>query len=358
MAAVIAEQKFYLPAVLPEGLPLVPEILVPRLGEYLLEKGNITHAQLSRALQHQAEMANSGHPILLGQALRELGFVDTETLDQAITVQILQLHYVLEDINRQLERRVQERTHELEQALQNLAELNQLKANFIANISHELRTPLTHIKGYLDILAEGSLGSLTPQQNKVLGVIRKAEGRLEKLIEDLIQYSFAARGALNLKLTTTNLSEVVKSAINQVSHKAETAGISIGITLPQDLPPVRCDKDKIAWVLAQLLDNAVKFTSEGGLVELEALPDDRFISIAVTDTGIGIPPERMNELFEPFHQLDSSTTRRYGGTGLGLALSSRILEGHGTRLKVQSVVGEGSRFEFSLPIAAKSKERE
>jgi signal transduction histidine kinase len=119
---------------------------------------------------------------------------------------------------------------------------------------------------------------------------------------------------------------------------------------------VRADEEKIGWVLSHLVDNALKFTPEHGRVEIEAVLESSLVTISVTDTGIGIPPERLQEIFEPFHQLDSSATRRFGGTGLGLAMAQRIVEAHGSRIKVQSELGRGSRFEFSLPVLKSAKE--
>jgi signal transduction histidine kinase len=350
MAAVLAERKVKLPEKLSTGLPMIPEVLVPRLGDYLVENGEITSSELTQALQYQKDKEAAGSSIMIGQALRELGFIDAETLDQAVTVQILQLHTALRQTNRQLEQRVQERTSELQRALTKLTDLNQLKANFIANISHELRTPLTHIKGYLDILADGGLGDLNSEQSNALTVIRRAETRLEKLIEDLIQFSLASRGELNLNISSVDLGEMIRISANQAMYKARAGEITLEIMVVESLPLVQCDEEKIIWVIAQLLDNAIKFTPKGGRVEIEAAHEDGFVTIAVTDTGIGIPAERLNEIFEPFHQLDGSSTRRYSGTGLGLALSSRIIEAHGTQVKVQSKEGKGSRFEFSLPV--------
>ncbi len=162
IAAVLAERQLQLGGSPLAAPALTPEILVPRLGNYLIEQGVLAPADLERALAYQRQKAQAGDPLLLGQALRELGLVDRETIDGAITVQILQLQSALQQANRELEARVKERTLELERAIEKLTELNKLKANFIANVSHELRTPLTHIKGYLDLLAEGSLGDLTP----------------------------------------------------------------------------------------------------------------------------------------------------------------------------------------------------
>lgn len=345
IAAALAERELQLPA----GIPMTPEVLVPRLGDYLVEKGKLNSDQLNHALSFQRQKAETGQSILIGQALRELNLIDDETLDLAVTEQILHLQSALQHANRELEARVQERTRELQKAISKLSELNQLKANFIANISHELRTPLTHIKGYLGILAEGGLGELNPDQADALEVILRAEGRLEKLIEDLIQFSLASRGELKLNLAPFLVPEMIRSIVNETSYKATSCGIRVFTSIGDGLPAVLCDGEKIGWVITQLLDNAIKFTPRGGLVKLNAFHKDSSVTIAVIDNGIGIPENKLNDIFEPFHQLDGSATRRYGGTGLGLALSHRILAAHGVALVVRSKADVGSSFSFSLP---------
>src|SRR3990172_1175386 len=143
---------------------LTPEMLVPRMGEYLIHKGLITAENLQKALNYQQEAIAKGTPILLGQALIELKLLERAELDQAVTEQIIQLRSALQAANRTLEHRVEERTAELQKALERVSELSQLKSNFVANISHELRTPLTHIKGYVELLITESLGPLTEEQ--------------------------------------------------------------------------------------------------------------------------------------------------------------------------------------------------
>jgi signal transduction histidine kinase len=349
-AAAVVEWSVISPTQVPAGVSLAPEILVPRMGDTMLEQGIIQPEQLQGALEYQKKRAEEGHPLLLGQALLELGLVTREALDQVITLQILQLQNALSDANRQLEKRVQERTADLQRALERLSELNQLKSNFIANISHELRTPLTHLKGYLDILAQGGLGEMNSQQTDVFAIMQRAEVRLERLIEDLIQFSLASRGELNIRLSPIDLEGMTQGIVGRLMGKAETGEVNLVVNLPTGLPQVRADEEKIGWVLSHLVDNALKFTPEHGRVEIEAVLESGLVTIAVTDTGIGIPQERLQEIFEPFHQLDSSATRRFGGTGLGLAMAQRIVEAHGSKIKVQSVMGRGSRFEFSLPV--------
>lgn len=349
LAAVLAEQAIYSPTQFPSGLPLAPEALVPRLGDSLIEKGLLQQEGLNHALEFQQAKARTDHPVLIGQALVELGLIDRTSLDEVVTEQIIQLQHALQETNRQLEQRVEQRTADLQSALNKLTELNQLKSNFISNISHELRTPLTHIKGYLDILSDFSLGPLTPLQSDAVQVLKRAEARLENLIDDLIQFSLAARGELSLRFDDFPLSELIDQIASQSQQKARLKDVNISVCIPSELSPVRADKDKIGWVINQLLDNAIKFTPAGGSVRLEAFQDNGKIQLSIQDNGIGIPPERIAEIFEPFHQLDSSVTRHYSGTGLGLAMVRRILDAHGSQINVASSVDKGTRFDFYLP---------
>lgn len=348
LAAILAENALAV-SNLPTGMPVVPEVLVPRLGEYLIAKGMLNQAQLDEALRYQQEKIDSGEPLLLGQALLALEYLDREKLDQAITEQILELQAALRQANRRLEQRVRERTAELQHALNKLTELNQLKSNFISNISHELRTPLTHIKGYLELLLDRGLGPVTEDQSHALSVMYRASQRLENLISDLLRISMSARGEFTLNMTSLSLPAIMHSVEAQSESKASTRKITLKTRMPGELPPVRGDKEKLTWVLMQLVDNAVKFTEPGGQVVISAKKTPQGVCLDVTDTGVGIPEDRLDEIFEPFHQLDGSSTRRHEGTGLGLALVRRIVEAHGALIRVRSKEGQGTRFEFTLP---------
>lgn len=352
LAVNLVEQQALKPMRPPKDVPLAPELLVPRIGDFLLQNNLITAEQLQQALQYQQERAQSGQPLLLGQALLELGVIDRATLDRAITAQILELQNALKEANRTLQKRVQERTQELQQALERLSELNALKANFVANVSHELRTPITHLKGYLNLLADGSLGPLTAAQREALSILQRAEERLERLIEDLIQFSLATRGELSLTTSRVLIQQLLPSLLERAQETAKARQVELRASIDQSAPAVQADYEKIGWVIGQLLDNAIKFTPAGGEVRLLLTSQQKLVTIAVVDNGIGIPKERLGEIFEPFYQLDASPTRRYPGTGIGLTLAKRIVEAHGSQIRVESVVGKGSRFEFSLPAAA------
>jgi signal transduction histidine kinase len=351
LIALLAERA-YLDG-LPQAAPFstTPEAVVPRIGEYLIEQGLLTSAQLEAALARQREMSDRGQRRLLGQTLVEMKMVDHETLDRAVTRQIIELHAALQEANRTLERRVAERTAELRRALERLAELNQIKANLISNVSHELRTPLAHIMGYVELLEEAQLGPLTEEQQKAVGVIHRGTDRLGRLIEDLIEFSTASRSGVVLKLQPVDLPAVMKSVLERSQAKADKAGVRLATQIPPDVRGVQADAEKLNWVLFQLVDNGIKFTPGGGEVVLSASRDGSSVRLAVADTGIGIPPERQEEIFEPLHQLDGSPTRRYGGTGLGLALVRLILSAHDAQVRVQSQPGTGTTLSFQLPAA-------
>jgi signal transduction histidine kinase len=259
------------------------------------------------------------------------------------------LRSAFQSSHRNLEQRVKERTADLNEALQRLSELSQMKANFVANISHELRTPLTHVKGYLELLVTESLGPISDEQRQALQVSQRATTKLESLIEDIIMFSLASRGEMSMKLDNADIGRIVSLAAKSASNKAEERGVQIIVVVPQNIPAVQADPEKIGWVVNQLLDNGIKFTPAGGTVVI-ALKEEgiNLVICSVTDTGIGIPASSLNEVFEPFHQLDASSTRHFGGTGLGLALVRQIVEAHGSLLDIQSVEGKGSTIKFPL----------
>ncbi len=345
IAAAIAEREVQAPY----EVPLAPEVLVPRIGEYLLQEGVLNEEQLQAALGYQAEARQKGKNILLGQALLELGFVDRETLDQAITIQILKLHAALKEANQTLLQRVAERTKELHQALTRLSELSQLKANFIANISHELRTPLTHLRGYLEILNSEHMGALNAAQKNLVSILLQAENRLETLIDNLIQFSLATRGELQMHLERTELAPLARATLQSFGERAREKNLALIPHIEEPLPAVRADAEKIQWILQQLVDNALKFTPENGEVRMRVYCENNLVNVSVCDTGIGIPEEQLESLFTPFHPFDRQATAEHSGTGLSLAMAQQILAAHGTQLHVESKVGHGSCFTFTLP---------
>jgi signal transduction histidine kinase len=325
---------------------------VPRLGEFLVNRNLLTEDQLQQALRFQKERAAQHTGKMLGETLIELGLIQRADMERAVVAQVLDLQAALQNSNRQLAERVAERTAELEKALKKVNEINQLKVDFVSNISHELRTPLAQIKGYVVMLAEGMLGDLDADQKDAMKSTLEATERLQSLIEDLIRFASAARGDLVINYSVFSLSDLVQSIFNRASAKAVHSTLQMAIDVPPDPVHVRGDVEKLTWVVMQLIDNAVKFTPDRGhiTVGIKPSPSRRFAAVFVRDSGIGIPANRIHELFQPFHQLDMSSTRRYGGTGLGLALVHRIVDAHDAQIKVESIVGQGSTFAFELPM--------
>lgn len=350
IAALLAESSVSQSASHPSQLPQTPEQLVPRLGDYLIEKGLISMDNLQKALDFQKQKADDGKPQLLGQVLVNLGMIEQPALDKVVTEQIFQLQQALKLSNQTLEARVSERTSELQQALKQLTTLNALKTNFVSNISHELRTPLAHMVGYLELLRGEDLGPLTTEQQKALDVMLKAYNRLYSLIDNLIQFSLVAEDKLSIKSDAVPVFRMIQKTVNHAQASVKDRQLKLRYQKPPKDLLVQADEQRITWVLAQLVDNAVKFNKDGGEVAIGVRLEKGIVNLSVSDTGIGIKQEQIDEIFEPFHQLDGSATRHYGGTGIGLALTQQILTAHGSTLRVNSIPGEGSTFEFSLPV--------
>lgn len=338
----------------PGKAAIAQEALVPRLGDFLIQRKIVTESQLGQALDLHHQSIEDGNPQTLGQALVELGLIARPDLDRAILAQVVELQSALQMSNRRLEQRVAERTTELEAALKKIGEINQLKANFVANISHELRTPLSQIKGYAALLNENQLGKLNDDQAMAVRSSVTAIEKLERLVEDLIRFASTTRGAVTIESREFCLSEVAESALQRAAAKAAKAKVQLQSRFPARPIYAEGDAEKLAWVLFQLLDNAIKFTPSTGSVTLTLKPERSIVVVGVRDTGIGISAEWLTALSQPFHQLDGTSTRRYGGTGLGLALVRRILQAHNSDIEIESAVGKGSTFSFSLRMSKRA----
>jgi signal transduction histidine kinase len=264
-------------------------------------------------------------------------------------VRVKSLHDRLQAYNLELERRVAERTADLQRALDQLRELDRLKSELIANVSHELRTPLLHVKGTVHLLADGAMGALSPEQARGLGVARRAVEQLERIVEDIVDFS--RLGEQRLDLEPVSVDEVCRSVAAALTPAAERKGVSLRLDLAADLPPVSAHRAALARVLWHLLDNAVKFSPPQTVVLVQAERRAARVRLAVRDQGPGIPPENLPRVFDLLYQVDGSSTRRAGGLGLGLALVKALVEAHQSEVRVESEVGRGSTFSFDLPAA-------
>jgi len=266
-------------------------------------------------------------------------------------VRVKRLHDQIQAYNRELEARVAQRTAELKHAYDELKELDQLKSEFIANVSHELRTPLLHVKGTLGLLADGAMGGVTPEQAQGLSVAQGAAEQLGRIIEDIVDFGQMYEEQ-RLMFEPVPVAEVCQSAARAIARIANRHAITVNVVAPADLPPVRADLAALMRVLWHLLDNAVKFSPSGSTVEIAAEQRRAGVRIAVQDHGAGIPLDQLDRIFQVFYQVDGSSTRKAGGLGLGLALVKRLVEAHGSRVEVDSEVGQGSTFAFELPVAS------
>jgi signal transduction histidine kinase len=324
---------------------------LPRFGEFLVSQGFITSAELWAGLDRQRESAALGTHQAIGHTLVAMGVISRERLDQAGIQQVRQLQVALEENNRGLELRVAERTQALQTAVQQNTEPNEMKANFIANISHELRTPLVPIKGFSDLLLNGSLGVLSDSQFEAIETISRSTLRLDTLINQLIQFASSVKGKLVINPTIIHVPDLVEPLWDYFQPKAEAAGVTLARDVPDRLPLALADAEKMYWVLYQLLDNAIKFTQPGGQVIVSATAGPASMRLSVRDTGAGISPENLPRIFEPFAQAAGTPGQLVDGTGLGLALVKRIVDAHNSRVEVESQLGRGSTFAFELPLS-------
>jgi len=259
--------------------------------------------------------------------------------------------------NERLEQRVAERTRELREANERLMELDRMKSQFLATMSHELRTPLNSILGFTSLMREGMAGPLTDEQRRQLGFVHGSGEHLLALINDLLDLSRIESGRMDVASEPFDFAAVAAEVGANLKLLITQKGLRLEFGMPGTLP-MAGDRRKCYQVLLNLANNAVKFT-EHGRVRIEAEARDGWLHGCVSDTGIGIRPEQLKLLFEPFRQLDGSPRRLYEGTGLGLHLCRKLLDLMNGDIRVESQFGNGSRFCFSVPLdlAAAAKAR-
>ncbi len=231
-----------------------------------------------------------------------------------------------------------------------LRRLERVRQDFVANVSHEFKTPLTAIQGFAETLLGGALED-DKNNRRFIEIIRDHSMRLARLTEDLLLLSRIEAGKLELELQPVALAELVEGCATTSLLKASQKQLSLEINCPGGLPPVLGDANLLREVMQNLLDNAVQYTLPGGRIEVSAATRDREAILTVADTGIGIPLSEHDRIFERFYRVDAARSREVGGTGLGLSIAKHIVEAHGGRIWVESDVGRGSRFQFSIPLA-------
>ncbi len=246
---------------------------------------------------------------------------------------------------------------EQKRVAEKLREVDRLKSQFLANMSHELRTPLNSIIGFSRVILKGIDGPLTDLQRQDLEAIHNSGQHLLGLINDILDLSKIEAGRMELVFEEVNLYDIIEGVMATAKALVKDKSIELRKEVAEDLPTIIADGKRIRQVMLNLLSNAAKFTEEGYIC-LRAQADDRYVTISIEDTGIGIPPEKHEEIFQEFTQVDASTTRRYAGTGLGLPISRHFVEMHGGQIWVESELGKGSTFYFTLPIRGPKQEEE
>jgi len=251
-----------------------------------------------------------------------------------------------------------EHNHRLERAVARLEELDRLKSNFLAMMSHELRTPLTSVIGYTEMMAEGLAGPITGEQRDYLTTILGKADQLLQLITAVLDVASLESAPLALDRASLSLAEIVASEVAIYTAQAGRRGIAIDLEARGGCTVVG-DRKKIRQIVSSLLSNAVKFTPDQGRVGVAVRPGPlspyerdapHAVQLVVSDSGIGISREQVGKIFEPFFQVDSSSTRAFGGTGLGLTLAKAYVEAHGGRIWVDTAPGQGSTFVATFPL--------
>lgn len=248
-----------------------------------------------------------------------------------------------------------QRNAEIEQKNTQLAQVSQMKSKFLAAMSHELRTPLNAIIGFSEVLEARMFGELNDKQAEYARDIHDAGRHLLALINDILDLSKVEAGRMELELAEFDLPQLLESAALLVRERAQAHGMSLEINVDESLDGIVGDERRLKQVLVNLLGNAVKFTPDGGRIELSAVPTGDTVKITVSDTGPGIALEDQKTIFEEFRQISDNTSQNQEGLGLGLALSKRFVDMHHGTIRVQSEPGRGSTFTVTLPLRQKLK---
>lgn len=306
-------------------------------------------------------------PILPKEGNKGFFFVGTDNADvtvtegdeEVITILTNQIGQALENARlfektwraqQELEEKVEERTRELTQALEEVRLISKRKTDFISSVSHELRTPLTSIKGYAAILIAEKLGQLPPPVKQRLEKINTHSDELVHMVNDLLDIARIESGKTTMRIEAQNLKEIIGNIADLIMIQCKNKNIELATDVQEKLPPVLADRSQIERVFINLLGNAVKFTPEKGKISIAASRKDGMVQIDVSDTGIGIPPEAQVKLFQEFYRVDNAVNQQVKGTGLGLALVKHIVEAHRGTIWLTSVPEKGSTFSFTMPL--------
>ena len=248
-------------------------------------------------------------------------------------------------------------TDRLEQALEmehtaaeQLRTFNRLKQDFLSNVSHELRTPITAIQGYLSLMEQGALGELSPEQIDALRIALRNTERLNRLVNDVLDFSSLSRGQLLLEGELVDIAEILAEAARRVADAAECKEIRLAYAPVKSSTRVIGDQERLTQMIVHLLDNAIKFSDPGQQVVLDSYRLPHQVAVEIRDQGIGMTQEQLAHVFTPFVQGDSGLSRRYGGLGMGLSLIHNLVALHGGEINITSEPGEGTTVQVTLPL--------
>lgn len=260
----------------------------------------------------------------------------------------------------------------LDHANRRLRELDQLKSEFLANIGHELRTPLNSIIGFTELVLQGYSGPLNQEQHRQLGMVLQSGNHLLKVLNDVIEISMLNAGQIVLKNEYVSIALLIQEVLHELRHNALQKHLRILVNIDKRLPDCYCSREKVRLILYNLLDNSIKFSSSGEIIisafpasqlpksdwrkayaGSENIPEERALIVSIQDQGIGIHQKNFDILFDEFRQVDGSLTREYDGTGLGLAISKKLVELYGGKIWLESQIGVGTTFYFTIPLSKK-----
>ena len=328
----------------------------------VIEKRHIAQIHLhsldQESSEHQWLTQRGGHaalmiPLLLhGVAIGLVMMIDTNERifdDEEIDLAQGIANVVSSAIdNARLYQSLQSRAKALENAYSELQEADKAKDQFIQNVSHELRTPLIHVMGYAELLADDTFGTINVEQREALNTISGKSQQIANIVDDMVAVQTQEERSFDLQ--PIDIIELIQRACTANQVRIERAGLALATHFPDQAPPIMADAAAITEVFDKLLDNALKFGAESDRIEVQISDTDGpMVRVAIRDHGIGIPQSEQAKIFQRFYQVDGSATRRYGGTGLGLAVAKMIIEGHGGKIGLTSQPGEGSIFFFYLP---------
>jgi len=304
-------------------------------------------------------------PVLTQEGDRGFIFVGTQNTETSITkgdqefISILanQIGQTLDNARlfektwrsqQELEMKVEERTRQLTQALEEVKTISKRKSDFISSVSHELRTPLTSIKGYAAILLAGKLGAMPDEIKNRLEKINRHSDELVHMVNDLLDISRIESGKVDMKIESLDLKTIVEKVGDLLGEQLKTKNIGLGGAIGNNCPEILADRGQIERVFINLVGNALKFTPQNGKININATCLNKIIQIDVQDNGFGIPQEAQEHIFEEFYRVDNTINQQVKGTGLGLTLVKHIIEAHQGKIWVKSKLGEGSTFSFTL----------